>query len=336
MKSIARKIRKNVKEYIGFRNIIQKKGDNIFSVFPHYVCYSVNQKRYNITMVDYFELTFYKKTKEEKEELLNTNEQRVFAHTVDNVEKGVEFTYKTFLYSLFKKQMGRRQLFTENMTKDDFLDFVKENNAFLFKPDFSWCGAGIRKIDINDYKSLDALYDELKQEKGVLDEFIIQHIEMKKLNPETLNSIRVFSIRINDEIRIFAAALRMGRKNAIVDNYSAGGVVGSINVDTGTIIDLGEDMYGNRYEKHPDTGVNLVGFKIPNWDKVIELVTECAEISPINYVGWDVAIKENDCLLIEGNFNPMVNVVQIAGGGGKKKLYQKLLQEFKESKILKS
>ena len=314
-----------------FASMVKKIGGNVFSYFPHLFRYLKDRKTYNIKMIDYFELTYYKKTKAEKEEYLNSNEQRDFAYAIDDVKCGIDFTVKSTLYSLFKKQMGRSQLFTGSMTKDDFLNFVKENNIFMFKPDYSWCGEGIRKIDVNNYADLHTLYDELKCEVGVLDEIIVQHSEMCKLNPDTLNSIRIFSIRINNEIRILAAALRIGRKNVVIDNYSAGGIVCSIDINTGKTIDLGEDMFGKRYEKHPDSNVELVGFKIPNWDKAIELVTEAAMISPINYVGWDIAILENGCLLIEGNFNPMLNVVQIAGGGGKKKAFEKILQEYKET-----
>lgn len=331
MKKIIYKLKVLKEAITAFASMVNTIGGNFFSFFPHLFRFLKDKKIYNITMIDYFELTFYKKTKTEKEEYLNTNEQRDFAYAIDDVNRGVKFTYKSTLYSLFKKQMGRSQLFTGNMTKDDFMDFVKENNIFLFKPDFSWCGKGIRKIDISNYDNLHILYDELKREAGVLDEIIVQHSEMCQLNPDTLNSIRIFSIKINNEVRILAAALRIGRKNVVVDNYSAGGIVCSIDINTGKTIDLGEDMFGKRYEKHPDSNLELVDFKIPNWDKAIELVTEAAMISPINYVGWDIAILENGCLLIEGNFNPMLNVVQIAGGGGKKKAFEKVLQEYKDA-----
>ena len=320
---------KTLKTFLtNFKEMVDKIDGNFLILLFSFM---KDRMKYHMTMVDYFELTFYKKTNKEKAEYLTTIQQRDFAYAVDDVKQGRLFTHKTNLYLLFKEQMGRQQLFTESMTKELFLDFTKNHNPFLFKPDFNWCGQGIRKIDINEYENVDDLFNELKNEKGVLDEILVQHTQMSQLNPCTLNSIRVFSFRINNEVKIVAAALRIGRKNVVVDNYSAGGVVCSVDVDTGRVVDLAEDMYGKRYETHPDSGTVLVGFEIPNWDKVIDLVMEAADISPINYVGWDIAILENRCLLIEGNFNPMLNVAQIAGGGGKKKLFEKLLQEHKQS-----
>ena len=41
---------------------------------------------------------------------------------------------------------------------------------------------------------------------------------------------------------------------------------------------------------------------------------------------WDIAICEDWCKLIEANPRGMVNVIQIAGNGGKRELYEKLTE----------
>lgn len=42
----------------------------------------------------------------------------------------------------------------------------------------------------------------------------------------------------------------MGVGDTVIDNYSAGGVVGSIDEKTGIVRDDGEDAIGRRYEMH--------------------------------------------------------------------------------------
>lgn len=82
-----------------------------------------------------------------------------------------------------------------------------------------------------------------------------------------------------------------------IDNYSSGGLVVSLDLKTGRSIDLAEDMYRNRYnryDKHPATGVALKGFQIPLWDKVIDLVKRAAIHYELNYVAWDIAVRESD------------------------------------------
>ncbi len=47
--------------------------------------------------------------------------------------------------------------------------------------------------------------------------------------------------------------------------------------------------------KHPVTGEVIVGFQIPFWNQIIELVKELAYVVPqVRYVGWNIAITEND------------------------------------------
>lgn len=150
---------------------------------------------------------------------------------------------------------------------------------------------------------------------------------MARLHPDSVNTLRIFTVRIDSEIRVAAAALRMGNGGSYIDNYSAGGIVGSVDVHTGLVIAAGEDMYGKRYAYHPYTNEQIVGFKIPNWEAVIATVIEAAKEAPIAYIGWDVAIRDIDCVIIEANYRPMVNVVQIAGGGGKKALFNSYLRE---------
>lgn len=121
----------------------------------------------------------------------------------------------------------------------------------------------------------------------------------------------------------------MGSGTSIVDNFTAGGVVGAIDIATGRIIAEGEDKKGDRYKEHPFSHIPLKGFQIPNWDKVLSLVDDCAKAYCINYVGWDVAIRENDAVLVEANIRPMIHAYQVAGNGGKRKVYDRLL-ELKE------
>lgn len=63
---------------------------------------------------------------------------------------------------------------------------------------------------------------------------------------------------------------------------------------------------------HPDSHYPLVGVKVPNWEICCSSVIEAAKVVPqVQYVGWDVAIPENDVAIIEGNHDPGHDVVQM-------------------------
>ena len=74
---------------------------------------------------------------------------------------------------------------------------------------------------------------------------------------------------------------------------------------TGTVTQLAIDKQKNVYEKHPQTGETIKGFKFPYWIEAIELCKKaCQEIPVMVYVGWDVAFTENGPLSIEANNMP--------------------------------
>ena len=68
---------------------------------------------------------------------------------------------------------------------------------------------------------------------------------------------------------------------------------------------------------HPGTDIVMLGYRIPNWDKVIEGSEKAAEMLPqIRIIGWDVAITEDGIELIEGNHNPDYELFEFLGSTG--------------------
>jgi hypothetical protein len=54
--------------------------------------------------------------------------------------------------------------------------------------------------------------------------------------------------------------------------------------------------------RHPATQRELIGFQVPNWDKVLKLANEAAiAFAPLRTIGWDVAVTPDEPSLSEGN-----------------------------------
>ena len=278
------------------------------------------------TVTDYFELTFYKKSFSEKKKYMTFRDSNRFAKAFDDLDEGWNLSKKTELMTWLGKFLCREQISAQDMRLEAFQAFTKSHPVFLFKPSTGSCGIGIEKADAS-VTPVEDLFSRYAGQDGVLDECILQHPAMEKLHPDSVNTLRIFSVRIRSDIHIAAAVLRMGNGGSFIDNYSAGGVVAPVDVHTGLVTAAAEDIYGKRYIYHPYTNAQIVGFQIPNWEAVIATVTEAAKEAPISYVGWDVAVRNDDCVIIEANYRPMVNVVQTADGGGKKALFESYLKE---------
>ena len=78
-----------------------------------------------------------------------------------------------------------------------------------------------------------------------------------------------------------------------------------VNIETGRVEGTAVNIKAEQFTKHPTTNIELLGFQIPLWKEVKELVTNAAkEIPQLKLIGWDVAIAKDGPCLIEANQFP--------------------------------
>ena len=149
--------------------------------------------------------------------------------------------------------------------------------------------------------------DEDLKKKGadVIEEVVIQHPDMNRINPGSVNTIRVYTVLSDGVSNMVYACIRMGNSDRPVDNINAGGMYSPIDLETGKIACAACDKQRIVYERHPRSGCLLKGYQIPYWDKVMDICREAAHKVPqMGYIGWDVAITKDGPLFIEANNMP--------------------------------
>lgn len=187
-----------------------------------------------------------------------------------------------------------------------FFQFCRKHSRFIAKKNKGRMGLGtvVREHDGSDA----AIQNEIQYllssgEEWVIEELINQDDRMARLNPSSVNSVRVCSRWNRDGFSVFEAFVRMGRAGAVVDNVSSGGLAAAIDIRTGIVSSEGFGKGDRFYPRHPDTMVPLVGFQIPDWDKLMDTVKRIHSLIPrYPYVGWDFALSENGWVVIEGNW----------------------------------
>lgn len=296
----------------------------------HMVKWGFDYLFFGCSFTDYFGLGFYRLKAKEKKTYHTLRFANKFDRTLDTRESITRHNSKIFEYRHLKKYFNRDQLVSTECTYEEFAAFTEKHPVFFFKPDTSDCGKGIEKFTVTDQNCRE-VFDQVRQTCAVLDEPVVQHPELERLCPSSVNTIRIVSARVDGKVHVIGAALRMSDGKHIVDNYSQGGMAAAIDLKTGRIIG-GAMNYANReFDAHPFSQVPFRGFQIPLWDKVLELVEQAGMEYTLNFVGWDIAIRENDCVLIEANPRPMVRVYQIAGNGGKRAEFRRLYRLWKET-----
>lgn len=255
---------------------------------------------------------------------LLADNKHVFYSYMENICP--EYVPKTYFVFQGENVLSPLSLGKEKGTKDAIL--ALEDGKYICKATMGAFGASItivekkcEEIILNGGKlTYEEWVNDTTAEPYLLQEYIKQHEEISKINPTTVNTLRIISTRWNDKTNILAAMIRAGVDNQIVDNASGGGTFIGIDVDQGTLMEYGYYYEKEREKKHPDTGVVYKDLKIPYWEESIELIKT---LHPIIFgfatIGWDIAITEDGPKIVEINWNYSIKGIQIACGGLKKR-----------------
>jgi hypothetical protein len=114
---------------------------------------------------------------------------------------------------------------------------------------------------------------------------------------------------------VIGAVFRMAiGENVTVDNLHAGGIAAAVDLDSGCLscaTNLGTDARLGWLSTHPDTGTAIEGRALPLWGDVKSFAADAHRAFTDRVViGWDVAILDDGPILIEGNGNPDMDILQ--------------------------
>ena len=143
-----------------------------------------------------------------------------------------------------------------------------------------------------DFASPDAMLAYIREHKlVVLEHQLVQHPDMARLHPNSVNTMRIVTDNVNGNVTIAYIIVKMGTGGSVCDNSGQGGILARVDVDTGRISTPATDDYFHVYDTHPDTGIPLVGYQLPMVPEAIAMAKEAAQVFPqVGHVGWDMAV----------------------------------------------
>lgn len=286
-------------------------------------------KKHWVSYLEYAnQYEFYKKTEEEREEYVPKLKMTYFYWRYGSGAAKSLFYNKQVFLKTFKKYVHRKWLFAPDASYEDFEQLVS-NYDCIFKPCDAKKGQGIFKTCKDNYKKDRSFYDTCVKDRMLVEQCIEACEELKAFHPQSLNTIRVVTISNKQKACVFSGVFRMGVGDNVVDNSHAGGLAAQINIEEGFVETEGVDMYGNRFAIHPDSGIKIVGFKIPKWETIVETCCEAAKLTENPITGWDVVINsQGDVEFIEGNNDSDCCMLQIRYQAGVKKKLYALIKEY--------
>jgi hypothetical protein len=229
------------------------------------------------------------------------------------------------LYALYGARNGPElgvPLLRDCAELDRFLRQL-ETDAFILKPVAGVHGEGVTRLtrsgagwQASNGRLLSA--SEIAQhiprtgyEQWMLQELITGHLELCELSATSgLQTLRIVTL-VDDEgmVEILAARLRLLCSDAAADNFNygrTGNVIANLTLGDGSIRSAVGGGQGRPeicpVTRHPRTGKELIGYRVPGWEAAAELARQAARaFLPLRTVGWDIAVTSGEPCLIEGN-----------------------------------
>lgn len=303
-------IKKILKFPLNVYKIASKATSGKWSRFLICLDYMYCRLRFHTDSSEYLYYEFYNyKNRYRKNFLLRYHKKSAFR----KINQSLFTRSKYNFYKKIPDCFFREFILAPDCGEDSFVQFAKKHKMIVTKPDTGSSGRDVRILTYTDDEKAREFFSKLS-ESTVCEEFICQHEKLSEMSPFSVNTIRLVTLLENDNVEIISATLKTGgRIGVITDNLQQNGVAAHIDVNTGTIFTHGFDLYNNLHEKHPISGVQFLGFDIPNWDKAIELVkTAHMQLPQCQLLGWDIAITQTGADIIEANNCPGPPLMQMA------------------------
>lgn len=298
--------RMDYKRFFQTINAIHKKTNKnrIFLFFDSIYC----GFKYQAGYLDYQLFEMYNLNKEQRKTIITRGINNEFIRRFNDKSFTHIFSNKLEFNQRFSKYLKRDWLELTNNNYAEFQQFIQKHPNIIAKPVDGTCGKGIEKLQVKP-KEARSTYEHLLANQEVLVEEVATQCEaINKLHPYSINTLRIVTLKQE----VVAAYIRIGNHQNCVDNFNSDGLAAPINIETGIIDYPAIDKHDHIYERHPLTNEPILWLTIPKWEKIKEFCIKAAkEIPEVGYIGWDVCVRDDGPLLIEGNDFPGHDIYQL-------------------------
>lgn len=323
-----RQFRKKVDEWVGKAFPHESDGKRIADDYIELY----NSK--GLTMDEYYEFEFEKQDAEFRRTFLGLNEQRFYLDYLNPIKYYSLARNKYIAHKMLENTGVRKSdLYCYYMPEATFI--ASDENAGCFedvlrilkrkgvrecviKTTESSHGDNVWVISSVDYREHDAVLTRfdgqqitlsslLGHEALIFESVVKQTKQFAGFNESSVNTVRFMTTLWPDgTARVIATFIKIGRAGRCVDNAGGGG-----NVDVCVDTESGEIKYAIQYdgwrnikdiERHPDSGNQLNGVVVENWEAIKAEVVRFQQAFPYcKAAGWDIAITDDGPVVIEVN-----------------------------------
>ncbi|WP_340137529.1 sugar-transfer associated ATP-grasp domain-containing protein [Aurantiacibacter aquimixticola] len=149
--------------------------------------------------------------------------------------------------------------------------------------------------------------DGAAEDAALIEPLIRADKRITQLVPEGLPDVRVISLREHPLMAMMRIPTNASDGKANLHQRAIGAAV---DIETGIItraMCVGEEL-----THHPDSDALLIGFTVPEWDRVLDISSKCSAAIGLGYLGVDIILDENDGpMVLEVNAHPGIEIQNI-------------------------
>lgn len=138
-------------------------------------------------------------------------------------------------------------------------------------------------------------------ENLVVQKLLQQHKLLNEINPASVNTIRIITIMLHNEVLVVQSVLRMGVGASYVDNICAGGMAVGIT-NKGILKEYAYDAQNKKQPNHLTTGFLFKDVCLPHYQNVESIAKDMHKrFAQFRLISWDFALADTGPVLIEFN-----------------------------------
>jgi alpha-L-glutamate ligase-like protein len=164
-----------------------------------------------------------------------------------------------------------------------------------------------------------------RPDRAMVQQRIRLHPAFASIAYKGIPDIRVILYRNRPAMAMLRLPTRASNGRA---NLHQGGIGAGVDLQTGI---TNHAVQRNRFvECHPDTGISVVGMRVPYWRAVLDMSRRVAEATGLGYLGVDIVVDAaQGPMLLEANARPGL-AIQIANGRGLLPRLKEIDQELEQ------
>ena len=310
---------------------------------------------------EYHDFEFERQSKEYRKSYLNTKQKLKYLSLLNSFDKYYTLARNKYLTHIFLQDLNipvARLIYYYNPhiysqgpdygnSKLVLAEAIKASgiSGLVLKPAEGKWGRGVMvysemfqnngKHYLRQWDGIEVAMDELLGSEPLLfEERVEQTEQLKRINPGSLNTLRVMSSLYPDgEVDVFRVFIKFGRLGSCVSNRGDGeNIAATVDLNTGTLINPGHFKGFRNIQpvtEHPDSREQIEGIQIKEWKSLIDQVKDFHKrIGFLKVLAWDIAVTDRGALVIEIN-DLFDNAGQIITGKGWREDIEKCYERWK-------